>query len=153
MIALYLYDDAVTVLARSADLAVVNELVGEPGMGMVSLHPASRMRGYVNDEGHVRGLPRNVTGSCVLVALGAATHPYAGPVVITGWEDTHGMTSEIRDLTERQVFALGALHAAVHAMLAGEEGGPWDRVGEALGFPFPTDMGRRMRRYAEGRLR
>ena len=149
MIALYRSDGTATVLDQPApaSLAVVNELVGEPGMAIVRLHPALAMCGFVNDSGHVNGLPRNVLGSLMLVALGAGMSPYAGPVVITGWEDTHGQSSEIRDLTAAQVAQLEMVHAAVVPTMAGGIG-RWAAVGEALGTDFPVDMQERMLRYA-----
>ncbi|MFE6304968.1 hypothetical protein [Nocardiopsis sp. NPDC057823] len=88
-------------LARDDDVDPLT-LVGPEGHNRITLRRDFSSAGWVNDMGHVRpeDFPRNVFGSCVLVALGAAVRPYAGTVVITGWDLT--AEREVVDLdTER----------------------------------------------------
>jgi hypothetical protein len=68
--------------------------LGEEGPAQVRLRPDFAARGWVNDMGHRRPeqYPRNVFGSCVLATLGAAPLPYAGPVLITGWDPVDEIT-------------------------------------------------------------
>ncbi|MGW1796862.1 hypothetical protein ACWCQN_12835 [Streptomyces sp. NPDC001984] len=97
-------------------------LVGPEGPARVRL-PGLTVSGWVNDVGHrfPDRYPRNITGSCVLVALGAAIQPYAGPVVFTGWDDDNTALGllEICPLPQ-PVAALDNIHGAVLKALAGQ---------------------------------
>lgn len=74
-----------------------------------------------------------MVGSVLLACLGASQQPYAGPVVITGWD--HSATwrgeSEVRSLERFQVEALALLTADIRKVLGLEPGtpsipaGPW----------------------------
>lgn len=59
------------------------------GHAQVRLTRALPIRGWVSDCGLI--LPdvyaRNPVGAAMLCTLGAGIQPYAGPVVITGWDD------------------------------------------------------------------
>ena len=107
-------------------LTLINRAVGEPGFDIVRLSREVLAGAFVNDCGHLNGLPRNVMGSLILVGLGATALPYAGPVVITGWDPTPGDTSEVRDLTDEQVTALADVHVDLRRCmgLAGGEPTP-----------------------------
>jgi hypothetical protein len=77
--------------------------------------------------------------------------PYAGPVVITGWEDTYGQSDEIRDLTALQVSKLGFVLDGAQSVLHHDPDGSWAAVALGTWLPgwFPSDMHQRMTRYAE----
>jgi hypothetical protein len=83
--------------------------------------------GWVNDDSHPLGLPRNLVGGLVLTGLGAAVMPYAGPVIITGWT-THGTPTEVCDLTEAQIATILDCHTDARAALAGEPGQLYDNA-------------------------
>ena len=109
---------AVTFADEPLDL---RSLLGIEGSDRVRLHPESGMAGWVNGCG--LALPeryaRNVVGSCLLIALGAAPQPYAGPVVLTGWTWVDGAFWERSDLPHADT-ALAALVSDVTAALADE---------------------------------
>ncbi|CAM3709257.1 hypothetical protein NOGI109294_10070 [Nocardiopsis gilva] len=110
-----------TLATRDCDLDLTSE-IGPEGPNRVRLDPHYAAAGWVNDMGLRRPetYPRNVTGSCVLTVLGAAVQPYAGPVVITGWQ--WGATpTEICDLPTPGLIA--DVHQAVSKAL-GEEPDP-----------------------------
>ncbi|WP_435600805.1 hypothetical protein [Streptomyces sp. C10-9-1] len=92
-------------------------LVGPEGKDHVRLDPSLGMAAWVNDVGlrYPARYPRNVVGSCLLVAMGAALQPYAGPIVLTGW-DPHGTPTEICDLRMPEE-AIRRLHDRVRAAL------------------------------------
>lgn len=82
--------------------------VGPGGPDRVTLHPSMKAAGWVNGDGYadLDRYPINVVGSALLYLLGAAARPYAGPVVITSWEEPPG----------REVLPLGTsddLHQGV----------------------------------------
>ncbi|WP_304452840.1 hypothetical protein [Nocardiopsis sp. YSL2] len=85
-----------TLTAHDRDLDLRSE-VGPEGPARVRLATSVLAAGWTNDDGHAQGYPRNTVGSCVLLALGAVGLPYAGPVVLTGWDPIR----EIRSLTDR----------------------------------------------------
>lgn len=79
---------------------------------------------FVNDCGLL--LPkyhRNVVAGLLLVALGAQRIPYAGPIVLVGWDNsaTSRDEAEVVDLTPIQVGMIRALHAMVGAWLDGTD--------------------------------
>lgn len=78
-------------------------LVGPEGWNRVGLYPQWRMAGFVNDCGLLapEKYPRNVVGSVLLCTFGAGQQPYAGPVVITGWNPS---------ATARGDLEIGSLH-------------------------------------------
>lgn len=91
--------------------------------GKVRVHlPELAVAGWVNDCGlrHPEKYPRNVTGSCVLAALGANIQPYAGPIAFTGWNpgNTPLGPLEIESLPQ-PVTALDSVHGAVLKAIAG----------------------------------
>lgn len=96
-------------------------VIGPEGKARVHL-PGLSVTGWVNDVGlrFPERYPRNVTGSCVLAALGANVQPYAGPVVFTGWkpDNTPLGLLEIEPLP-RPVETLDMVHGAVLKALAG----------------------------------
>ncbi|MCX5066945.1 hypothetical protein OOJ91_13920 [Micromonospora lupini] len=92
--------------------ALIREAIGDSA-DMVRM--PNGLMGWVDGEGHVKGLQRNVVGSIVLMALGAAQMPYAGPVVITGWDPVR----EIVALAVAGEHVVRAVHARVCAALAG----------------------------------
>ncbi|WP_155054524.1 hypothetical protein [Streptomyces blattellae] len=96
-------------------------LVGPEGKSRVNL-PGLAVAGWVNGVGllYPKRYPRNITGSCVLAALGANVHPYAGPVVFTGWNpgNTPLGLLEIESLP-KPVETLDMIHGSVVKALAG----------------------------------
>ncbi|MDB4873452.1 MAG: hypothetical protein JWL97_4456 [Gemmatimonadales bacterium] len=76
---------------------------GSDGPARVTIHPDSAAVAWVNDNGYAQPetCPRNLVGSVLLWLLGAASRPYAGPVVITRWEEPPGR--EVLPLETRDV--------------------------------------------------
>ncbi|MFF4548647.1 hypothetical protein ACFY1J_31180 [Streptomyces sp. NPDC001406] len=97
-----------------------NAVIGPEGRARVRL-PDLAVAGWVNDVGHVltEKYPRNITGSCVLIALGALRQPYAGPVVFTGWEPRHTALGLPEIVSLPQPGFLTAFHREVTAALEG----------------------------------
>jgi hypothetical protein len=77
------------------------------------------MQGFVPETGHVDGSPRNRVGSVMLMVLGAAPMPYAGTVVITGWEPTAGV---VQPLPPAALDFVRQVHGCVRSALDGD---PW----------------------------
>ncbi|MEV4033456.1 hypothetical protein [Streptomyces umbrinus] len=98
-------------------------VIGPEGQSRVRLHPGLAVTGWVNDVGllHPETYPRNIAGSCVLAAFGASVQPYAGPVVITGWnaDNTARGLLEICPLPD-PVDTLDTVHTDVLRALAGD---------------------------------
>ena len=115
-------DGALHVRDRQPTHDAINTEVGEGGKAQVRLR-LTEARGFVNDVGHLAGLPRNVVGSLLLWCCSANQQPYAGPVVITGWDD-YGHDTEIVPLRADVREALQALHADIQAILAGRPPSP-----------------------------
>jgi hypothetical protein len=133
--------------ATATSRAVTAE-VGPEGWALVHLRSALGMfnglMGWANDCGHLfpEKYPRNVVGSCLLVTMGASGQPYAGPIVVTGWDaDSDG--PEIRDLTEAQTQLVTGVHGDVQRALAG-----WGTVGMLAG-PMADEWAQSMRDLAE----
>lgn len=107
--------------------AWLDSLVGPEGWDRVRLHPSWRMTGFVNDVGHRMPdrYPRNVVGSVLLCTFGAGQQPYAGPVVITGWDEqaTARGGLEVCSLQDLQVQELTLFLSDVRRAL-GMQGGP-----------------------------
>jgi len=111
-------DGALHIRDQTPTLDAINAEVGDGGKDQVRLRLAGA-RGFVNDVGFRAGLPRNVVGSLLLMCCGASQQPYAGPVVITGWDD-YGRDTEIVPLPADVLGPLRALHADLRAILAGD---------------------------------
>jgi hypothetical protein len=100
--------------------------VGPEGWNLIQLAP--NLAAWVNDCGLI--LPekyrRNPIGGLTIIALGASHIPYAGPIVLTGWDRSATARDEPEGvgLTPLQV----AVICAVHAMLSGvvSDGGPME---------------------------
>ena len=107
---------------------LIREALGGNYRAMV--HLSSALMGWVDDDGHLKRLPRNEVGSVLLMALGAGQMPYAGPVVITGWHPD----TEITELDATYEQVVRALHKRVCAALAGgrDDDGFADAVREAV---------------------
>lgn len=132
-------DGTLTRHAGAPDARRIEREVGPPGWDQVPMGrdgvqrfaPRQQLRGFVNDCGLLdpETYSRNPVGACVLAALGASGQPYAGTVVITGW-DPDSDSSEIRPLTEFDAADIERVHAAVRALLDDEEPSPfgsgWD---------------------------
>jgi hypothetical protein len=101
--------------------------VGPEGWGTV--HLGGGLAGFVNDCGLV--LPdayrRNPVGGLTLIMLGAQKIPYAGPIVITGWDPraTYRDESEVIGLTPLQTLLVRTIHGIVstpdNADMGGDE--------------------------------
>ncbi|WP_431976142.1 hypothetical protein [Micromonospora haikouensis] len=92
--------------------SMVREAVGD-GTDRVGL-PLG-LAGWVDGDGHPKRLSINVVGSVLLMALGAGHMPYAGPVVITGWDPDR----EVVPLPSGADIYVRAVHHRVQAALAG----------------------------------
>jgi len=108
-------DGTLHVRDQTPTLDAINAEVGDGGKDQVRLRLADA-RGFVNDVGFRRGLPRNVAGSLLLMCCGASRQPYAGPVVITGW-DVYGRDTEIVPLRAELLDGLQALHGDIRAVI------------------------------------
>lgn len=112
-------------------------LIGPEGTAPVHLDPSLRMSAWVNDLGFADPVryPRNIVGSCLLVAMGAPLQPYAGTVVLTGatWDAPLDMPEDalrrLHDRVRRAVddrpvplwdreFTVGMREVARHVRLA-----------------------------------
>lgn len=115
-------DGTLTIRPEHATRETINAAMPGGWFDMVRLHVAPDLFGFVDDSGHINGLPRNPLGALMLAYLGAnaAGNPYAGPVVITGWCEPSD-SSEIRDLTPAQVAFLTERHGQLSDVLAGSE--------------------------------
>lgn len=95
--------------------------VGPEGWARVRLHPAGVLAGFVNDCGLLfpDRYRRNVVGSCLLVSLGASPMPYAGPVVLTNWDDNPwGDDVEVQSIDDdQQVKNLQTMHHDIRCLL------------------------------------
>lgn len=105
--------------------------VGPEGWADVRLARAQSARAFVNDCGHL--LPekyhRNHVGAVLIMYLGAAPTPYAGPVVITGWDPRPSQSSELRPLDRLQLATIEDLHARITQVLE-TQGGQQEPTGD-----------------------
>lgn len=95
-----------------------DKVIGPEGHARVHL-PELALSGFVNDCGHrfPERYPRNIVGSCVLAALGAGLLPYAGPVVITGWNPANTARGLLEIVPLPSPEYLTILHADVRRAL------------------------------------
>lgn len=98
-----------------------DSVIGPEGWARVRLHPSLAVTGFVNDVGHLfpEKYPRNVVGSCVLLALGAHAQPYAGPVVMTGWDPRNTELGRVEIVPLPNPEFLTELHRDIQAALDG----------------------------------
>jgi hypothetical protein len=99
---------------------VALEDVGPEGWNRVQL--TRDLAAFVNDVGLI--LPkyrRNPVGGALLHCLGAQPIPYAGPIVLAGWDElrTYGDEAEVVTLTDLQVGTLTYLARMVAAIVNG----------------------------------
>lgn len=114
------------IIAADGDLQIgdvggaFEDVLGPEGRARVGLHPRTGSAGWVNDCGLLfpDRYPRTIVGSCVLIAAGGAAQPYAGPVVITGW-NSQADGPETCDLNPNSLAYFQRLHADVRTALAG----------------------------------
>lgn len=100
--------------------------VGPEGHDRVSFPAAAALvgpenvwlAGYVNDCGllFLDRYPRNVVGTCLLTTFGATVRPYAGPVLLVGWDALSGDV-EVESLTDNQIGDIRRIHADVRIVL------------------------------------
>lgn len=104
----------------------VDTVVGVGGHSRVRLGSDFMMAGYVNDCGLVSGLERNVVGGVLLAVLGAARQPYAGPVVLVGWNPAATVLGEleVQSLMEVQLGAVRSIVSDIRIVLGMDEGTP-----------------------------
>ena len=99
-------------------------VVGPEGRCRVALVPGLDVGAYVNDVGlrHQDRYPRNEIGSCLLVALGARIQPYAGTVVLVGWNAANTLRgrSEIVSMRDCVADSITEVHGDVRRALAGD---------------------------------
>lgn len=109
--------------APSYDVALRD--VGPEGWDRVRLHNAAALFGpeqdaaaFCNDCGLVmpETYSRNVVGTCLLASLGANVQPYAGPIVLTGW-DAMSSGPEVRALTDEQIAVIRRIHGGIGVAL------------------------------------
>lgn len=99
-----------------------DSVIGPEGKARIHL-PGLAVAGWANDVGllYPKRYPRNAVGSCVLAALGARVQPYAGPIVLTGWNPANTPLGllEIEPLPQ-PVETLDMVHGDVLKALAGQ---------------------------------
>ncbi|WP_329214959.1 hypothetical protein OG352_05630 [Streptomyces sp. NBC_01485] len=109
-------------LTHADDKLDWDAVIGPEGKARVHL-PHLAVAGWVNDVGlcFPERYPRNITGSCVLAALGAPIQPYAGAVVFTGWNLENAALGllEIESLPQ-PVTTLDMVHGNVLKAIAGQ---------------------------------
>jgi hypothetical protein len=98
----------------------IDAIVQHGGWARVRLAEDWAMAGWVSDCGLIDGAARNPVGACVLATLGAVQQPYAGPVVVTGY-DYGSEWGGPEPLGGVHVSALTDICDGVHAALAGRE--------------------------------
>lgn len=94
----------------------IDAIVGPSGWARVHVDSVYSMTGWVGDCSLVDGSPRNPVGSCVLATLGASQQPYAGPIVVTGY-DNDSVWGGPESLHPWQVETLEGIVAAVQTAL------------------------------------
>lgn len=106
--------------ARTAHDVIRSE-VGEPGFD-IAYH--GWIGAFVNDTGHVDGLPRNTVAALLVSNVASRLRgPFAGPVVITGWDDEAPWPSlETCSLTDEQCVTLRVVHHDIRVALGLEDG-------------------------------
>lgn len=136
---------------RSRDGDYAAEL-GAHGVAHVWLHQRRPLHAMVPDSGLLfpELYPANPVGTVLLVSLGAPRQPYAGPVVLTGWD----ACAEVIGLDEGSVTLLELLHGRIRGALADDSPVPktallrdWGRDVRAIAeyartghLPPPTPM-------------
>lgn len=108
-------------------LADLDREVGPEGWASVRIRHGQLVglvAGFVNDCGLIapEKYPRNVVGSCLLAALGANVQPYAGPVVITGWDESDPEGLEVVGLADVLAAMIRQAHADVRIALGLDPG-------------------------------
>jgi len=105
------------------DIEVLFRPEGWAGVRLHQATPMQGFRGVVNDVGLLmpEKFPRNIVGSLVLIALQAGQQPYAGPVVITGFQEPPNDDPDYTGLDDEQADLVTVLHADVKHALAGEQ--------------------------------
>lgn len=97
----------------------------------VRLNPAWLMTGYVGEFSLLpsANAERNVIGGVLLGVLGASQQPYAGPVIITGWDSraTYRGEIEVCTLNIALVEALQLLVSDIRKVLGMDDGEPNNR--------------------------
>lgn len=103
--------------------------VGPEGADRVQL--TRSLAAYVNDCGLIapEKYDRNPVGGALLHALGAPPIPYAGPIVLVGWDDYAGRRGdvEVQGLTDLQIGWITHLYHWLSAILD-DTGGSADPV-------------------------
>lgn len=103
------------------EFAAIRQAVGEPGYDIA--WKGLGFAAFVNDMGHVEGLPRNVVGSCVMSSLAMRrVSPLAGPVAITGWGLDPRNEPDSLTLTDDGVDLVRAVYHDIRIVLGQEIG-------------------------------
>lgn len=106
------------------------EMFTEVPAAWVRLHYAEDLCGYVADTSLAMPgtFPRNPVGTCLLVALGAGMQPYAGNVILCGWQRTP--EPDAIDITPRQQTMIEDMQRTIKGLvllgLASGHGPDWD---------------------------
>ena len=103
---------------QTPTLGRIDAIVQHGGWARVRLADEWGMAGWVSDCGLISGAPRNPVGACVLATLGASQQPYAGPVVLTGYDHNSDWGGP-ESLQPGRVGTLSGICDAVHDALAG----------------------------------
>lgn len=95
-----------------------HDRVGFPAAAALVGPENVRLAGYINDVGSLfpDRYTRNVVGTCLLATFGAHVRPYAGPVVLTGWDALSGGV-EVVTLTDGQIAAIRETHTDIRIVL------------------------------------
>lgn len=104
--------------------------VGPEGWNRVQL--TRNLAAFVNDCGLVKPYPRNPVAGALMHALGAPPIPYAGPIVLAGWDMAATARGEIEvvSLTDLQAEVFGGLARHIAAIVNATGSSPTFRPAE-----------------------
>ena len=131
-----LIDDDGTASYGYQPFAGARLLLGDGPAVRVPLLHETHLVGYMGDNA-LDMSPRNVVASVVLMTLGASVQPYAGPVIIAGW-NPHPVWIGRGDTDVR---TLADEHLRILDKVVGE-------VRQVLGYDSPCTVAESVRRYS-----
>ncbi len=127
-------DRSLVVDDQPPTLDLVEAIVGPEGWAPIRLAREYGVIGWMNEHALIAtagdgspAYPRNPVASCVLVTMRGPQQPYAGDVVLTGYDyGSDGGWPE--DLPHNSLQAVQDIHAAVRRVLDGQAAGvTWAR--------------------------
>jgi len=112
-------DGALHIRDQSPTVEAIRAEVGDWDMVRLGYRGQFAIRGWVSDTGLIDGhTPRNVVGSVLVMCCNGPQQPYAGPIVVTGWDEY----AEVVPLAPDWLMSLQELHQCIGDALAGDDG-------------------------------